>query len=420
MWQKLFALLLIASFIVSVSAAPVINPSVESESYICRLWLTAWICDLTGGEGGGAVSITNNYPVANEGTLINIYNFTSDAMNWTSDITNIFYGTGGMNQTPNMTAGPQGPQGDQGIPGPANMTAGPQGPQGDQGIPGTANMTAGPQGIEGPMGPANMTAGPQGPQGDQGIPGAANMTAGPQGDQGVPGINGTIPDSSQFPFLNGTRTLTGIWNAGGYNFSNILNPISAQDAVTKAYADAIPIYNASYLTNPVYGYLTLMAGSGMVTTTNPGTMNQWETATNKNNFIYWNFTDGGTETVQWIVDFPADWNSSANVVFTPIWTYEDQAGVGGTVHWDISGKLFANDDALDTALAAIGDSTDTLITTGDMHIAPDTVGAAISSVSSGGNTAIIKVARSSADDTLSGTAQLMGVRIKYAKIIGAA
>jgi hypothetical protein len=172
--------------------------------------------------------------------------------------------------------------------------------------------------------------------------------------------------------------------------------------------------NTSYVKNPIYGYLTLMAGSAMITTTNPGHMNQWETTTNKNNFIYLNFSDAGTETAQWIVDFPADWNSSANVVFTPVWTAQSGSG---TVHFDISGKLFANDDAIDTALAAIGDSTDTLIATGDLHVAPDTTGAAISPVSAGGNTAIIKVARSSADDTLSGTAQLLGLRVKYSRIL---
>ena len=157
-----------------------------------------------------------------------------------------------------------------------------------------------------------------------------------------------------------------------------------------------------------------MAGSAMITTTLPGHMNQWETTTNKNNFIYLNFSDGGTETAQWIVDFPADWNSTANVWFAPIWTAQDGSG---TIKFDISGKLFTNDDALDTALSAIGSSTDTLIATGDLHIAPDTTGAAISAVSSGGNTAIIKAARDSASDTLSGTGQLIGLRVKYSKVL---
>jgi len=159
-----------------------------------------------------------------------------------------------------------------------------------------------------------------------------------------------------------------------------------------------------------------MAGSGMVTTTNPGTMNQWETSAQKNNFIYWNFTDGGTETVQWIVDFPADWNSSANVIFAPMWTAQSGTS-GGTVHFDVSGKLFPNNASIDTALAAIGDSQDTLLTAGEMHIGPDTTGAVITSAGTGGNTAIIKDARDSATDNLGATAQLLGLRVKYVRIL---
>ena len=148
----------------------------------------------------------------------------------------------------------------------------------------------------------------------------------------------------------------------------------------------------------------------MVTTTTPTVMNQWETATNKNNYISLNFTDTGSEGAQWIIDFPADWNSTAPVVFTPIWTAAEGSG---TVNFTVAGKLFPNDAALDTALVNISYSVDTLITAGDVHVGPDTTGAAITSVATGGNTAIIRVVRDSATDTLSGTAQLLGLRIKY-------
>jgi hypothetical protein len=156
-----------------------------------------------------------------------------------------------------------------------------------------------------------------------------------------------------------------------------------------------------------------MAGSAMVTTTNPSTMNQFETATNKNNYIELNFTDGGSENAQWLVDFPADWSATGNVVFAPIWTATEGSG---TVNWTIAGVLLPDDTTIDTAPANISFSTDTLLSQGDMHVGPDTTGAAISGGS--GNTAIIKVTRNSVGgDTLAATAQLIGLRVKYIRTL---
>lgn len=205
-----------------------------------------------------------------------------------------------------------------------------------------------------------------------------------------------------------------------YNATYDAKPSSTYNATYDAKPSST--YNATYDAKApatVSGYVTLMAGSAMITTTNPVAMSQTETSTNKNNYISIDFTNGGSEVGQWIVDFPADWNSASNVQFTPIWT---AASGSGTINFTVKAKLFPDDAALDTALAQVGSSSvDTLLTAGDVHVAPATSAAAITSVSSGGNTAIIAINRNSAaaDDTVAATINLIGLRVKYSRTVAA-
>lgn len=206
---------------------------------------------------------------------------------------------------------------------------------------------------------------------------------------------------------------------GGSTFNSTYDNTSTTVANNLANWNAT--YNATYDAKAPatqYGYVTLMAGSSMIPTTNTTVMGQYETPVNKNNYIYTNFTDQGSEESQWIVDMPGDWDSTdatnGKIIFSSLWTTDTGAG---TVEWDYAAKLFPDDAAIDTALAAVGDSTDTLITAGDMHVSPDSTGALITSVGTGGRTFILKVTRNSAVDSGSFTAQLLGVRIKYIRTV---
>jgi PKD repeat protein len=148
--------------------ALIINPSVESESFFCRIIYTKWICDL-GGSGTGGMG-PQGIPGIN-GTVgtgdTNYFNFTGSNLTTISNITNFY----------NSTI--------------SNFTV----------ISNTTNFY-------------NETF--------------YNGTA-----------NQTDIDLTQFPFLNGTRALTGIWDFGGYNLSNLLDPVSPQDAATKHYCDSL-------------------------------------------------------------------------------------------------------------------------------------------------------------------------------------
>jgi hypothetical protein len=62
----------------------------------------------------------------------------------------------------------------------------------------------------------------------------------------------------QYILTAGTRAFTGKQSLGGFNLTDLLDPVAPQDAATKSYVDAIPIYNASYWTGTNYNasYLT--------------------------------------------------------------------------------------------------------------------------------------------------------------------
>jgi hypothetical protein len=488
---KLFAVLLVCGLVASVSAAPVINPSVQTRPIVCRYWLTSWLCSDTGNSGGGTYQVVMD---SSTESTVNIWNFTTDLMNWTSTTTNVYYGQG-MNQTPNQTAGSPGLNGSDGddatvainytftlgvgedatvvnigTPSDVLLDIGiPTGPQGTPGTPGTP----------GSPGAANMTAGPPG---EQGPPGAANTTAGPAGLAATIDVNYTFTGSPasvtnvgttaaallDFVVPSGDSYNASYWTGTNYNVTYLTSSFnSTYDAFTNynvsywtgtnynvsyltssfnSTYDAFTNYNASYWTGTnynasylissfnstyaaftnynltyhnkanqtQYAYVTLMSGSAMIPTTSPpSNFDQQETTTNKNNFIYANISNAAGQNVQWIVDMPADWDGG-NIIANFLWSVQSGSG---NVNWTLSGLRFDNDAAIDAALPLISFKVDTVITAGDLHVSDATTAAAITGA---GNVVIFKVGRSSTDDTLAAVpGQLIGVRLKYAKAIGA-
>jgi hypothetical protein len=252
--------------------------------------------------------------------------------------------------------------------------------------------------------------------------------------------------NTSYILTNGQRAMAANLSMGSYYINSLITGAAGTTAVNRSYVDSGLPYvassntsiitagntsfvastnsslllttNTSVIDNPVTSYITLMAGSAMIPTTNPVGMDQIETSTNKNNYIFVNFTDGGSENAQWVVDMPYDWNSTdatnGKLTFNFLWT----ASAGsGTVNFTMSGRLFPDDAPIDTALAQIGTATDTLLTAGDMHVSPDTTAAVVPSAGTGGKTIIFKVTRDSTTDTLNSNAKLLGVRVKYIRTL---
>ena len=243
-------------------------------------------------------------------------------------------------------------------------------------------------------------------------------------------------------YWTGTNYNSSYWTGSNYNASYLTSTYNATyDAKTNYNASywTGTNYNSSYLTstynstydakpsstyNATYdakapaaqsAYLTLMAGSAMIPTTNPPAFDQYETGTNHNNYIYANFTQGGSENLQWIIDMPSDWNGSVSEQF--LWTAWSGTG---NINWTLSGKLFPDNTAIDTSMPVISYSQDTLQSANYMHVSPASTLAAVTSAGTGGNTVIFKVTRSAATSSeLTATGELLGVRLHYYKTVTA-
>ena len=202
-------------------------------------------------------------------------------------------------------------------------------------------------------------------------------------------------------------------DSAGVNKVSFRNYTNTEVAWVRSNGTSSFTANAANITQ--YSYLTLMAGSGIVPTTNPPSdFNQLETATNKNNFIYANISNGGTtQNVQWMVDMPADWNGG-NIIAQFLWTVQSGSG---DANWTLSGVRIGNDDTIDVATPVITYKVDTVLTSNDIHVSDATTAAAVTGT---GNTIMFKVGRSATSETLAVPAQLIGVRLKYIKTIGAA
>jgi hypothetical protein len=173
-----------------------------------------------------------------------------------------------------------------------------------------------------------------------------------------------------------------------------------------------------------YAQITLMPGGSIVPTTNPAVLDQAETSTNKNNYIYGKFTAAGegVENLQWLVDFPEDW-APADATLGLISVKFIWLALAGAndVKWQIAGKLLPDSDPIDVALPAIGSVEDTVLTTGDMQVTVATTAALVTSVGGGGQTALFKVTRiapAGTDNT--SDIYLIGVRIKFIRTVVAA
>lgn len=133
-----------------------------------------------------------------------------------------------------------------------------------------------------------------------------------------------------------------------------------------------------------------------------------EIATSLFNIQTLDFNQTTQEFAQLQLVLPRKWNNGT-ITAMVYWT---AASGSGTVQWGISGVAYTNDDALTVAFGTPQTADDTLITTNDLHISPETSAITIAGTPADADFLALQISRNPASDTLSADAKLLGVSIR--------
>jgi len=123
-----------------------------------------------------------------------------------------------------------------------------------------------------------------------------------------------------------------------------------------------------------------------------------EYATNDEDMFVLAFDKDADEFAQWKVPLPADYDGGTMTGIVA-WTAEGGGG-GETVEWNIQGRVFGDDDAMDQAWGTAVAVSDTWIADGDLHITAATSAITLAGTPAGGKMALFRVFRDVSDDDL--------------------
>jgi hypothetical protein len=149
------------------------------------------------------------------------------------------------------------------------------------------------------------------------------------------------------------------------------------------------------------------------TTTGCG-VNSLEATTNRINYDVLEFDAATIEYAQFIRVLPSNWNAGT-ITFKPHWT---ATGGTGSVVWQLSGRAYSDNDAIDQASGTAQTSTDTLTTQNNIYIGPASSAITLAGSPTAGLPIIFQVSRLATDgsDTLAVDARLLGVHITYTSV----
>lgn len=106
---------------------------------------------------------------------------------------------------------------------------------------------------------------------------------------------------------------------------------------------------------------------------------------------------------------PKGWDEGT-VAFTPYWT-NTGGSAAQTVRWTLAGVAFSNDDGLNGTFGTAQNSDDTWLAQNDLHIGPESSAITIGGTPAEGDLVLFQLSRDTANDNMSGDAQLIGIML---------
>lgn len=126
----------------------------------------------------------------------------------------------------------------------------------------------------------------------------------------------------------------------------------------------------------------------------------------------WAFDATTEEAVQFYIAFPKSWNKGT-ITFQAFWT--NAAGLTTeTVSWGLSAGAFTNDDPIDTTdLGTEVRVSDTWLAQNDLHVTAESSAVTVGNTPIDDDLVIGQIARSVANDDMTGDAELLGIKIFF-------
>lgn len=138
---------------------------------------------------------------------------------------------------------------------------------------------------------------------------------------------------------------------------------------------------------------------------------QVEAGTNDIDYDVLDFDASSDENAYANFQMPDSWDGGA-IQFRYLWT--NASGLTTeTVVFELSGRSYANDDAIDQAVGTPIEVSDTWIAQGDIHVSAWSSDVTLAGGPAAGEWVHVEVMRDVSEDTLTGDARLIGVQLRY-------